>query len=102
MNPSRQVDTASAVPDTSPPEGVALQLRGVGYRYPHSEKVALSDISYTFGPGTTAIVGPNGAGKSTLVKLLTGRACRAIAQGGPLPRAVPSASDRAPEHHHAV
>ena len=72
MNPSRQVDTASAVPDASPPEGVALQLRGVGYRYPHSEKVALSDISYTFGPGTTAIVGPNGAGKSTLVKLLTG------------------------------
>jgi ATP-binding cassette, subfamily B, bacterial len=51
---------------------MALRLRGVGYTYPHSEKVALSDVSYTFCPGTTAIVGPNGAGKSTLVKLLTG------------------------------
>jgi len=51
---------------------MALRLRGVGYTYPHSEKVALSDVSYAFHPGTTAIVGPNGAGKSTLVKLLTG------------------------------
>jgi ATP-binding cassette subfamily B protein len=44
----------------------------VSYRYPHSDKGALSEISYTFPTGTTAIVGPNGAGKSTLVKLLTG------------------------------
>jgi ABC-type multidrug transport system fused ATPase/permease subunit len=51
---------------------VAVQLRAVSYRYPHSDKLALSDVSYTFGAGTTAIVGPNGAGKSTLVKLLTG------------------------------
>ncbi len=51
---------------------MALLLQGVSYRYPHSQKVALADVSYTFGPGTTAIVGPNGAGKSTLVKLLTG------------------------------
>jgi ABC-type glutathione transport system ATPase component len=53
-------------------EAMAVQLHAVSYRYPHSEKRALSDISYTFGTGTTAIVGPNGAGKSTLVKLLTG------------------------------
>lgn len=51
---------------------LSLQLQRVSYRYPHSDKVALSQISYTFKPGTTAIVGPNGAGKSTLVKLLTG------------------------------
>jgi ATP-binding cassette, subfamily B, bacterial len=50
----------------------ALHLRGVSYRYPHSHKGALVDVSYTFPTGTTAIVGPNGAGKSTLVKLLTG------------------------------
>jgi ABC-type multidrug transport system fused ATPase/permease subunit len=53
-------------------QAVAVHLRGVSYKYPHSDKVALSEIDYTFGPGTTAIVGPNGAGKSTLVKLLTG------------------------------
>jgi ABC-type multidrug transport system fused ATPase/permease subunit len=44
----------------------------VSYHYPHSQKVALADVSFTFRTGTTAIVGPNGAGKSTLVKLLTG------------------------------
>jgi ATP-binding cassette, subfamily B, bacterial len=50
----------------------AVDLQDVSYRYPHSDRGALSQISYTFPTGTTAIVGPNGAGKSTLVKLLTG------------------------------
>ena len=50
----------------------AVHLDSVSYRYPHSQKGALSEVSYTFPTGTTAIVGPNGAGKSTLVKLLTG------------------------------
>jgi ATP-binding cassette, subfamily B, bacterial len=49
-----------------------VDLQDVSYRYPQSAKGALSEISYTFPTGTTAIVGPNGAGKSTLVKLLTG------------------------------
>jgi ATP-binding cassette, subfamily B, bacterial len=53
------------------PEATALLLQGVSYHYPHSQKVALDDVSYTFGTGTTAIVGPNGAGKSTFVKLVT-------------------------------
>jgi ATP-binding cassette subfamily B protein len=44
----------------------------VSYQYPQSDRIALSEIDYTFHTGTTAIVGPNGAGKSTLVKLLTG------------------------------
>jgi ATP-binding cassette, subfamily B, bacterial len=50
----------------------AVHLEAVSFRYPNSDKGALSDVSYTFPTGTTAIVGPNGAGKSTLVKLLTG------------------------------
>jgi ABC-type multidrug transport system fused ATPase/permease subunit len=52
--------------------GLAIDLQSVSYSYPHSHKVALSEVSYTFPTGPTAIVGPNGAGKSTLVKLLTG------------------------------
>lgn len=56
----------------SSPEATAIHLSGMTYEYPHTEKIALSKISYTFSRGTTAIVGPNGAGKSTLVKLLTG------------------------------
>jgi ATP-binding cassette subfamily B protein len=51
---------------------LAVHLQAVSYTYPQSDKGALSEISYTFPAGTTAIVGPNGAGKSTLVKLLTG------------------------------
>src|SRR4051812_24736162 len=50
----------------------AVHLQEVSYSYPQSDKGALSEISYSFPTGTTAIVGPNGAGKSTLVKLLTG------------------------------
>jgi ATP-binding cassette, subfamily B, bacterial len=71
------MDLASAVHAAPPPsdpslDAMALLLEGVSYRYPHSQKVALDDVSYTFRTGTTAIVGPNGAGKSTLVKLVTG------------------------------
>ena len=66
------VPAAHPPPDASSSGAMALLLRGVSYHYPHSQKVALADVSYTFRPGTTAIVGPNGAGKSTLVKLLTG------------------------------
>ncbi|MGN6869123.1 MAG: ATP-binding cassette domain-containing protein [Solirubrobacteraceae bacterium] len=51
---------------------LAIDLQSVTYSYPQSDKIALSEISYTFPAGVTAIVGPNGAGKSTLVKLLTG------------------------------
>jgi ATP-binding cassette subfamily B protein len=51
---------------------LAIDLQSVSYMYPQSHKVALSEISYTFPAGVTAIVGPNGAGKSTLVKLVTG------------------------------
>src|SRR4051812_937147 len=67
------VSPKHAAPASDPPlDATALLLQGVSYHYPHSQKVALEDVSYTFRAGTTAIVGPNGAGKSTLVKLVTG------------------------------
>lgn len=34
----------------------------------------ISDLTYEFGPGATAILGPSGVGKSTLVRLLIGLA----------------------------
>lgn len=34
--------------------------------------VALSEVSFSVGPGVTAVLGPNGAGKSTLLRLLCG------------------------------
>jgi ABC-2 type transport system ATP-binding protein len=35
-------------------------------------KVAVSDISCSFGPGITGLLGPNGAGKTTLMRMITG------------------------------
>src|SRR4051794_41189965 len=70
------MDFASPVHPAPPSDpsldATALLLQGVSYHYPHSQKVALDDVSYTVRTGTTAIVGPNGAGRSTLVKLVTG------------------------------
>jgi ABC-2 type transport system ATP-binding protein len=36
--------------------------------------VAVSDVSFTIGPGVTALLGPNGSGKSTVLRLLAGLA----------------------------
>jgi ABC-2 type transport system ATP-binding protein len=36
------------------------------------QKVAVSDVSCSFGAGLTGLLGPNGAGKTTLLRLLTG------------------------------
>ncbi len=35
-------------------------------------KVAVSDLSCSFGPGITGLLGPNGAGKTTLLRMVTG------------------------------
>jgi ABC-2 type transport system ATP-binding protein len=35
-------------------------------------KVAVSDVSCSFGPGITGLLGPNGAGKTTLLRVITG------------------------------
>jgi ATP-binding cassette, subfamily C, bacterial CydD len=48
-----------------------IELSGVGFAYPGSERAALSEINLVLEPRTlTAIVGRSGAGKSTLVNLL--------------------------------
>jgi ABC-2 type transport system ATP-binding protein len=36
------------------------------------QKVALSDLSCSFGAGVTGLLGPNGAGKTTLMRAITG------------------------------
>ena len=72
---SRSFDTNVVHPrptDVAPSKLAAIELKTVGYTYPNNQKQALTDISYTFSPGLTAIVGTNGAGKSTLVKLAAG------------------------------
>lgn len=36
------------------------------------QKVAVSDVTCSFGSGVTGLLGPNGAGKTTLLRLMTG------------------------------
>ncbi|VAV92299.1 hypothetical protein MNBD_ACTINO01-1666, partial [hydrothermal vent metagenome] len=36
------------------------------------QKVAVSKLSCSFGPGVTGLLGPNGAGKTTLLRMISG------------------------------
>jgi ATP-binding cassette subfamily B protein len=48
-----------------------IRFEQVSFQYPHEQRVAIHNFSFTIRPGEhVAIVGANGAGKTTLVKLL--------------------------------
>jgi ATP-binding cassette subfamily C protein CydD len=50
---------------------LTIEISGVGYTYPGSDRAALSDLTLTLPAATrTALVGRSGAGKSTLINLL--------------------------------
>src|SRR5690606_21597126 len=56
------------IPEDSPD----LILENVNFKYPHAEKIALSDINLKIPAGKViALVGLNGSGKTTLIKLLS-------------------------------
>ena len=69
------LDTRPKIADPPEPapfvrEG-SLEFRQVSFSYPGAEMPALSDISFTAGPGeVTAIIGGTGSGKSTLANLI--------------------------------
>ena len=51
--------------------GLALDVRGVTFRYEPGGRAVLDDVSFSVpAGGSLAIVGPSGSGKSTLVNLL--------------------------------
>jgi len=48
-----------------------LEFDAVSFRYPGTDRAALSEVTFRVGPGEVlALVGPSGAGKSTVAKLL--------------------------------
>ena len=50
-----------------------LEVEHLKYRYPHTKKLALDDISFTAEKGEfIGIIGENGAGKSTLSQVFCG------------------------------
>ena len=50
-----------------------LEVEHLKYRYPHTKKLALDDISFTAEKGEfIGIIGENGAGKSTLSQAFCG------------------------------
>ncbi|WP_257570693.1 ABC transporter ATP-binding protein [Streptomyces sp. NP160] len=67
---------AAAAPVVGPVVGPAggvplLELDGVAFAHPGSDRRVLDGVSFRVDPGTrTALVGPSGAGKSTLLGLL--------------------------------
>ena len=66
----RDVPTPLGETDRRP---LAIELRGVSYRYSEQEPWVLQDINLKIAAGeSVAICGPSGGGKSTLLKLLCG------------------------------
>jgi ABC-2 type transport system ATP-binding protein len=49
-----------------------MTAEAIGLSKWFGQKVALSDVTVSFGPGVTGLLGPNGAGKTTLLRVLTG------------------------------
>ncbi|MDQ0590395.1 ABC transporter ATP-binding protein [Variovorax paradoxus] len=50
-----------------------LELKNLGYRYPHADAAALADVSLAVPRGCVmGLLGPNGAGKTTLISHLSG------------------------------
>jgi ATP-binding cassette subfamily B protein len=67
--------TVSSRPDAKPvprPIQKGFEFRGVGFAYPGTERMVLSNLNFRLAPGERiALIGENGQGKTTIVKLIT-------------------------------
>ena len=67
---SLSADPATAAPDPRFAHNATVVVSDVSVWF--GAKVALSELSCSFGPGVTGLLGPNGAGKTTLMRAMTG------------------------------
>jgi ABC-2 type transport system ATP-binding protein len=61
---------AHAALDPAHVPDATVTVRGVSKWF--GTKVAVSDVTCSFGPGITGVLGPNGAGKTTLLRMIIG------------------------------
>ena len=61
---------AAPAPDPAFAADATVEIADVSVWF--GPKVALSELSCSFGPGVTGLLGPNGAGKTTLMRAMTG------------------------------
>ena len=61
---------AAPAPDPAYAADATVEIADVSVWF--GPKVALSELSCSFGPGVTGLLGPNGAGKTTLMRAMTG------------------------------
>ncbi len=60
-----------ATGDGAPPAAAGIELRGVGFRYPGTDRMVLRGVDLAVRPGeAVALVGRTGAGKTTLLHLV--------------------------------
>jgi ATP-binding cassette, subfamily B, bacterial len=66
-----RLEAAVPTPAAAPVPLGRLQVDGLSFRYPGTERTVLEDVSLEIGKGeVVALVGQNGSGKTTLVKLI--------------------------------
>jgi ABC-2 type transport system ATP-binding protein len=70
MTSVRPTDSANAANDPAFAEHATVTIENVSVWF--RQKVALSELNCSFGPGVTGLLGPNGAGKTTLMRAMTG------------------------------
>ncbi|MGH7575579.1 MAG: ATP-binding cassette domain-containing protein [Longimicrobiales bacterium] len=67
-----RIPPSPVTPARDPARAAAATVEVHGVSKWFGTKVAVSDVSCSFGPGITGLLGPNGAGKTTLLRMITG------------------------------
>jgi len=73
-------EAASAPEDPAFAQDATVVVDGASVWF--GPKVALTEVSCSFGPGVTGLLGPNGAGKTTLMRAICGMLPLGAGTGG--------------------
>ena len=70
LSPAPPAAAVAHTGDAAAAPGATVAVHGVSKWF--GTKVAVSDVTCSFGPGITGLLGPNGAGKTTLLRMIAG------------------------------